>query len=148
MSTISEYIGVALASTIKFAGGPLAGVVMQLSWLETTISSTVGMMFTVLLITYGSNFVEKITSPFFSKSPKKVFKKSTRIAVKVKQKLGLWGVAFLTPFLFTPILGTFIALSFRYPKAQIAQKMLICGLVAGFIQTLAFHFLGGIFNFV
>ena len=146
MSTISEYIGVALASTVKFAGGPLAGVLMQLSWLETTISSTIGMMFTVLVITYGSSLVEKITSRFFSKSPKKIFKKSTRLAVKVKQKLGLWGVAFLTPFLFTPILGTFIALSFRYPKAQIVQKMLICALIAGFLQTLAFHFLGGVFN--
>lgn len=148
MSTISEYIGVALASTIKFAGGPLAGVLMQLSWLETTISSTMGMMFTVLVITYGSGLVNKLTTPFFTKSPKKVFKKSTRLAVKVKQKLGLWGVAFLTPFLFTPILGTFIAISFRYPKAEIVQKMLICGLIAGFLQTIAFHFLGGVFKMV
>ncbi len=145
MSTILEYITVALASTIKFVGGPLAGLAFGMNWLETAVSSAMGMMFTVLIITYSSSFVEKIYNKLFKKKSRKVFSRSTRFAIRVKQKLGLWGVAFLTPFLFTPILGTFLALSFRYPKSEIVQKMLVCGLIAGLLQTIAFQLVKDIF---
>lgn len=164
MNAISEYIAVALASTFKFVGGPVAGIAMGLSWVETTICSTVGMMVTVLLITYGSSVVKRFSSfkwfqvfvAFLRRlaplrwlknlfRPRKLFTRTTRMAVKVKNRLGLWGVAFLTPFLFTPILGTFIALSFRFPKREILHKMLVCGLVAGFLQTVAIHYIKVLF---
>lgn len=147
MGEFLEYMAVALASTIKFVGGPIAGVGLGMNLIETTLSSAMGMMFTVLIITYGSSFLAKLRTVFFKKSkePRKVFNKTTRLAIKVKQKLGLWGVAFLTPFLFTPILGTFIAISFRYPKTQIVQRMLVCAIVAGFIQTVAFHYINKLF---
>lgn len=145
MDTISEYIAVALASTIKFVGGPIAGVALGLSWTETAVSSAIGMMITVAFITFGSSVLGNLSSRFYKNKPKRIFTKTTRLAVKVKKKLGLWGVAFLTPFLFTPILGTFIALSFRYSKWEIIQKMLVCALVAGFLQTLAFHYVKEIF---
>ena len=158
MDPISEYIAVALASAFKFVGGPLAGMAMGLTWLETTVCSTVGMMLTVLLITYGSSLFRRLSAlrgfprvkgwahapKWFFKSPKQ-FSKTTRLAVKVKNRLGLWGVAFLTPFLFTPVLGTFIALSFRFPKHEIVQKMLVCGLLAGFLQTMVIHYLKVLF---
>lgn len=164
MDPVSEYIAVALASTFKFVGGPVAGMAMGLSWLETTVCSTAGMMLTVFLITYGSSLLKRFStfrwfrhiSTFFKGmsrlqwvkrlfGPRKLFSKTTRLAVKVKSSLGLWGVAFLTPFLFTPILGTFIALSFRFPKREILQKMLVCGLVAGFLQTVAVHYIKFLF---
>lgn len=161
MDPISEYIAVALASTFKFVGGPVAGIAMGLSWLETTLCSAAGMMVTVFLITYGSNLLKRFSSfrwlinfirglgsfgwvkRLFK--PRKIFSRTTRLAVTVKSRLGLWGVAFLTPFLFTPILGTFIALSFRFPKREILEKMLVCGLVAGFLQTVAIHYLKVLF---
>lgn len=164
MDPVSEYIAVALASTFKFVGGPVAGMAMGLSWLETTVCSTAGMMLTVFLITYGSNLTKRFSSlGWFQRMvtylrgiaplrriknmlrPPKLFSKTTRLAVKVKNRLGLWGVAFLTPFLFTPILGTFIALSFRFPKREILQKMLVCGLLAGFLQTAAIHYIKVLF---
>lgn len=158
MDPVSEYIAVALASTFKFVGGPVAGIAMGLSWLETTLCSAAGMMFTVFLITYGSNllkrfrwfsrFVHNLRNTAWVKRltrPRKIFSKTTRLAVKVKSRLGLWGVAFLTPFLFTPILGTFIALSFRFPRREILQKMLVCGLLAGFLQTLAVYYIKVLF---
>lgn len=163
MDPVSEYIAVALASTFKFVGGPVAGMAMGLSLLETTLCSAAGMMLTVFLITYGSNLLKRLSSfrwfinfirslsslswvkKIFGKKPRKVFSKTTRLAVTVKSRLGLWGVAFLTPFLFTPILGTFIALSFRFPKREILEKMLVCGLVAGFLQTVAIHYIKVLF---
>lgn len=164
MDPVSEYIAVALASTFKFVGGPVAGIAMGLSWLETTLCSAAGMMLTVFLITYGSNLLKRVSSfAWFQQmigfmrnlgissrvkklfKPRKIFSRTTRLAVRVKSRLGLWGVAFLTPFLFTPILGTFIALSFRFPKREILQKMLVCGLLAGFLQTVAIHYIKVLF---
>ena len=153
MNILSEYFAVALASTIKFAAGPILGVAMGLSWLETTLSSAFGMMATVIVIIYGSDFVNKTIEWSLArlykvfpnmdkgKKPKKLFTRKNRIAVKVKVKLGLWGLAFLTPFLFTPIIGTILAISFKYSKLEILTKMLVCSLVAGFIQTIVFEFL-------
>ena len=164
MDPVSEYIAVALASTFKFVGGPVAGIAMGLSWLETTLCSAAGMMFSGFLLTSCSNLLQRVFSfrgfqpltPFVRGlaissrvkklfKPRKIFSRTTRLAVKVKSRLGLWGVAFLTPFLFTPILGTFIALSFRFPKREILQKMLVCGLLAGFLQTVAIHYLKVLF---
>lgn len=166
MDPVSEYIAVALASTFKFVGGPVAGIAMGLSLVETAVCSAAGMMLTVFLITYGSNLVKRFSTfawfqrmtgffrhlgdsswlkKIFRRRPRKLFSKTTRLAVTVKGRLGLWGVAFLTPFLFTPILGTFIALSFRVPKREILQKMLVCGLLAGFLQTVAIHFIKVLF---
>ncbi|ADQ18566.1 hypothetical protein [Leadbetterella byssophila] len=154
MDPISEYIAVALAATFKFVGGPVAGIALGMSLIETTLCSAAGMMLTVFLITYGNNwlrtskFGERLRAIFGFTSLKKkrrVFTRMNRLAVKVKARLGLWGVALLTPFLFTPVLGTFLALKFRFPKNEILQKMLICGLVAGLIQTLALHYLRIIF---
>ncbi len=143
MTLILEYIGVALASTIKFVGGPILGVARGLSWTETSLSSVAGMMLSVLVVVYGSGAAARVGSWFFKKKGKrKIFSRTTRLAVKVKRSLGLWGVAFLTPFLFTPILGTFIAVSFRFPKREILLKMLICGIIAGYVQTIAFDLAG------
>jgi len=166
MDPVSEYIAVALASSFKFVGGPVAGMAMGLSLLETALCSAAGMMLTVFLITYGSNLLKRLSatrwftkiaaffhrvahSPqirrIFGKRSRKVFSRTTRLAVKIKSSLGLWGVALLTPFLFTPVLGTFLALSFRFPKREILEKMLVCGLLAGFLQTIAIHYLKVLF---
>jgi len=41
---IAKYISVILASTIKFIGGPLAGLALQLSWYETASCTIIGMI--------------------------------------------------------------------------------------------------------
>lgn len=145
MKPILEYIGVALASTIKFMGGPIAGLNLGLTWQETAISSAIGMMFTVVIITYGQSLLNLIPKSFSNPKKKKIFNRQTRFAVKVKNKLGLWGVAILTPFLFTPVLGTFIAIAFKYPKSEIISKMLVCSLIAGVIQSLVFYYVISMF---
>jgi hypothetical protein len=140
MLKISKYLAIAMASTIKFVGGPLAGVGLMLSWWETAIFSTVGLMFTVVLVIYGGDLLEKWILKFRGNKPKKVFSRTTRMGIKVKTKLGLWGIAFLTPLIFTPIVGSFLSLSFRFDKTEILYKMLICGLFWGAVQTLFFMY--------
>lgn len=145
MIRITEYIAVAFASTLKFVGGPIAGLALNLAWWETSLFSAIGMMLTVFLVIYGGGFLKKIVKTFKKNKPSKIFTRSNRTAVKVKTKLGLWGIAFLTPFIFTPILGSYLALSFRFNKVEIIWKMFVCGLVAGTIQTLFFYFFRDLF---
>ena len=109
MLKLSEYLAVAVAATIKFVGGPIAGVAFNLKWWETTLFSAIGMMITVILVIYGGGFLGNLIQKFRSEKPRKIFSKTTRIGVKVKSKLGLWGIALLTPFIFTPIVGSFLA---------------------------------------
>jgi hypothetical protein len=97
-------------------------------------------MFTVFLVVYGGDIITKLIARFRGHKPKKIFSRTTRIAIRVKKKLGLWGIALLTPFIFTPILGSFLALHFRFNKVEILWKMLLCGLFAGAIQTWFFYF--------
>ena len=141
MLKLSEYLAVAVAATIKFVGGPIAGVAFNLKWWETTLFSAIGMMITVILVIYGGGFLGNLIQKFRSEKPRKISSKTTRIGVKVKSKLGLWGIALLTPFIFTPIVGSFLALNFRFKKSEIVWKMLLCALFAGFIQTCFFYFM-------
>ncbi|MBK9511937.1 MAG: hypothetical protein IPO04_22170 [Cytophagaceae bacterium] len=140
MLRLAEYITVAIAATLKFVGGPIAGAALQLKWWETTLSSAIGLMITVFTVIYGGEIIKKIVKSFRKDKPRRIFTKPNRLAIKVKNKLGLWGIAILTPFIFTPLLGSYLALSFRFNKVEIMWKMLISGLFAGLIQTLFFQY--------
>jgi uncharacterized membrane protein len=138
----AKYLSVVAISMLKFAGGPITGLALQLSWVETAICSVVGMMITVTLIVYSSGFIQKIWSKVFPKKEKpKKFTKVNRLAIKTRRKFGLIGIAFLTPLLFTPIGGSAIAMAFRYQKEDILVKMLMSAVVWAIVQTLFFYYL-------
>lgn len=139
-----KYFSVIIATTIKFLGGPVAGVTLGLSWLETAICSTIGMMLTVTLTLLVGKYIVML---LFSKS--KLFSKRTRLAVKIWKGFGIKGIAFLTPLIFTPIGGTFIALSFNVNKFKILIWMLISAVLWGVVQSILLFqipFLRGLFN--
>ncbi len=131
-----KYITIALASTLKFFGGPIAGFAMGLGWFETALCSTAGMMFTIVLVSTLTEQINKLRDRF-RKSPKKKFSRSSRAAVKVWQKFGVAGIAFLTPVLFTPPLGAILIVAFRIPRFTAYSWMLASGLVWGFIVSFA-----------
>lgn len=131
------YFATITASMIKFVAGPLVGLATKLHWVETTICTIIGMMLTVIVLMFFGVFIGKF---FKSNKPKKKFTKTNRLAVKVRSKFGLIGVAGLTPLLFTPIGGTVLALAFRYPKGQILSHMFVSASVWAVVQTLFFYF--------
>ena len=146
MKQIYTYLGIVLASTIKFVGGPLAGLALQANWHIIVICSTIGMMLSVTAVVYFGPYLLKAIAWFSRGKKKKVFTKTSRYAVKVKNKLGLWGIALLTPFLFTPIVGSFIAMSFKFNKLEILWKMALCGILAGYVQVALLYYLKEIFS--
>jgi len=134
MDIILKYLTIALASSLKFFGGPITGYAMGISWVETALCSTAGMMFTILV---GSTLTQQISRlrDRFRKSPKKIFSRTSRTAVKIWQKFGVVGIAFLTPILFTPPLGAILIAAFRIPRTTAYSWMLASGLIWGAIVS-------------
>jgi hypothetical protein len=131
------YFATITASMLKFLGGPLVGLGLKLHWVETAICTTIGMMLTVSLIMFSGELIKRI---FKSNKPRKRFTKTNRLAVKIRRRFGLIGVAALTPLLFTPAGGTILAVAFRYSKSQILINMLISASLWAIVQTLFFYF--------
>jgi hypothetical protein len=125
-----KYLSVALASTLKFFGGPITGVILKLTWLETAFCSALGMMFTVLILTYAGKGVQALVKKR-RKTPAKRFSKTNRLAVRIWKKFGIVGIAFLTPPLFTPLFGPLLAVAFRVPRTSIFLWMWISAVVWG-----------------
>jgi uncharacterized membrane protein len=123
---------------IKFVGGPISGLALGLGFWLTVLGSTIGMMVSVLLLVFAQGFIQPFLNRF-KKKDKPIFSKFSRFAIKTKQKFGLSGIALLTPFAFTPIGGTILALAFKFPKHKIIIAMLVSAFIGGIIQTAFFY---------
>jgi len=136
-----KYLTVIALSTFKFVAGPIAGVGFGFNIVLTSLSTFTGMMISVILFTSFNKQIQSFTKRFLQKKEKKVFTKKSRKFVKIWNKYGLKGVAFLTPLLLTPIGGTLVANSFSSNKREIIQYMAISGLLWSFaLTTLLFYF--------
>lgn len=134
----ARYISVILASMLKFVGGPLTGLALELTWLETAICTTIGMMLSVVAITYAGAVLQALLNRYRPQKPKR-FTKRTRLAVRIWKRFGMAGIAFLTPLLLTPIGGTVLAVSFRVSRGQLLLYMLVSAALWAIVQTLALY---------
>ena len=137
-TTLLKYLSVALASTLKFFGGPITGVILKLTWIETAMCSVAGMMFSVFLLTYVGKGIQALLKKHRKAKPKK-FSRTTRIAVNIWKKFGIIGIAFLTPPLFTPIFGPILAVAFKVPRASIFLWMFVSASVWGLAISYIAH---------
>ncbi|MBC8111254.1 MAG: hypothetical protein H7Y04_09370 [Verrucomicrobia bacterium] len=132
---LGKYLTIILSSAVKFIFGPVEGLALGLTWVETAVFTVCGMMVSVVVFTFFGEFMkEKLTNRFFKQ--KKLFTPKTRRNVKLWQKYGIYGVAFLTPLLLTPIGGTILATSFGEKKLKIFFWMLISGIFWCLVFTL------------
>jgi hypothetical protein len=134
----ARYISVILASMIKFVGGPLSGLALGLTWLETAFCTALGMMLSVVTITYAGAGIQALLNRYRPRKPRR-FTKRTRMAVRIWKRFGMAGIALLTPLLLTPIGGTVLAVSFRVGRGQLFLYMLISALLWAVVQTLALY---------
>ena len=131
---MEKYFTVFSVSAFKFILGPVTGYFLELTLLETIITTVLGMMATVIIIAYaGGTIRAKILQLFFSK--RRIFTPRNRKVVKIWRKYGIWGVAFLTPLLFSPPVGAAIAVSFGEKKFKIFSTMLISAIFWGIFFT-------------
>lgn len=136
-----KYLAVYFASMFKFIFGPTTGIFSGLSVVETSILTICGMMTSVLLCTFGGTLFRDWWFATFRRD-RKLFSPKSRRMVKLWSKYGLRGVAFLTPILFSPIVGTIVAISFGESRIRILQTMFFSAIFWGFLISLGLKFLG------
>jgi uncharacterized membrane protein len=130
---------------VKFVLGPITGAAAGLSFWETFGLTTAGMMTTVLVF----SLVGKEARVWWqarvrnAKTPRRLFTKANRRVVYIWQHFGLAGIAFFTPIILSPIIGTVLAVSFGEPPRRIVPAMLASavfwGLALSWFMHLAEH---------
>jgi len=121
---IITFFGIYLMTLFKFIAGPVLGSVAGYSLLETMLVTVSGMMSSVVVFTFLGEWLKRQWDMRFSRK-RLVFSKKNRRIVRVWQKSGAAGVAFLTPLLLTPIGGTLVMSSFGVHRKIILSYMLI-----------------------
>lgn len=121
---IITFFGIYLMTLFKFIAGPVLGSVAGYSLLETMLVTVSGMMSSVVVFTFLGEWLKRQWDMRFNRK-RLVFSKKNRRIVRVWQKSGAAGVAFLTPLLLTPIGGTLVMTSFGVHRKIILSYMLI-----------------------
>jgi hypothetical protein len=133
---ILKYSTVILASMFKFVIGPTTGIFAGLSIVETALLTTLGMMISVVGFSFGGTVARDWWFNAF-RHDRKLFSPRNRKVVKFWLKYGLKGLAFLTPVVFSPIVGTLLAVSFGESRERIIRFMLLASLFWGFVLSSA-----------
>jgi len=107
----------------KFIAGPVLGYLAGYSLFGIMAVTVSGMMSSVLIFTYLGEWLKRQWDKRIRRR-RVVFSKKNRRIVKVWQKSGAAGVAFLTPLLLTPIGGTLVMTSFGVDRKTIITYML------------------------
>jgi uncharacterized membrane protein len=140
---LSKYLVVIGSSMLKFILGPITGFPLGMTYLETYACTVAGMMATVLLLTYlGLPIRQWVAKHWASRSQRKTFTPRNRRIVRIWTRYGMKGVAFLTPLLFSPPLGTLIAVSFGERPDRIVGYMLASAIFWGALLTGMVRLLG------
>lgn len=132
LSEWMKYIIVYLISMFKFLGGPAFGSAYDLNMLGTAVMSILGMMTSVTIISfYGAKFRAWIQKKY--KFKRKVFTRRNRRIIKIWRGYGEFGVAFFTPILFSPIIGTLLVTTLGGKRKRVMTYMLISAVFWAFI---------------
>jgi hypothetical protein len=134
-AAVAKYISVFLLSSVKFFGGPIAGVTMGLPFWATLGLTIGGMMTSVFLFSIIGAAVHDRYVERQKARNKPMFSKKNRRIVSVWQRFGMSGIAFLTPILFTPIVGTVLATVLGVSRSRIWLHMLWSAVFWGFAVT-------------
>ncbi len=122
---ILKFLEVSALCMFKFFFGPFLGAKYGLPILVTFLASLLGMNASVLLFSFFGLKIKRFIITTFYKKKRKIFTPQNRRIVGIWQKYGLMGIAFLTPPLLTPPVGTLIASGFGEPRQRIVLFMLI-----------------------
>ena len=107
-----NYVTVYFMSMIKFFGGPAVGTVVGMSTLEIIIFTVLGMMTTVFIMTFLGKKLRDLYIKKIRKKNYRKFTKSNRRFVYIWRNYGILGVCFLTPVIFSPVVGSLLVTLF------------------------------------
>ncbi len=142
-SGVGKYLTVYLVSMLKFIGGPTIGAAMGLTFIETVLLTILGMMSTVLIISFFGHSFRRWLNKVFRRD-RKIFTKRNRRFVTYWKKYGLFGVSFLTPVIFSPVVGTLLVHAFGGSPRKILGYMLISAIFWSLTLSKFTHLIPGL----
>lgn len=114
-----------LLSTVKFVlGGVPLALAMGFPFFKTVVTTCVGGFIGVLIFVNVSEYGlhqwhERKKNKKNIPSGKKKFTRTNKIIIKAKSRFGLIGIAFLTPFLLSIPVGSFVAMRYFKNKNKV-----------------------------
>ncbi|MEP0713589.1 hypothetical protein [Algoriphagus sp.] len=120
---ILTLLGIYFLCWFKILSGPILGSAAGFSLWVILLVTISGMMTSVVVFTLVGEKIKRFINANLTAKPKLVFSKKNRRIVHLWRKYGEIGIAFFTPILFTPIVGTLIMVSFGVKKAHIYLHM-------------------------
>jgi hypothetical protein len=131
--TLRGLLTVGALSMFKFFLAPFLGAKEGLHFMTTFVAMVTGMNLSVVVFSlFGQRIKHFIYSTFYRR-PRKVFSPKSRRTVTMWHKYGMWGVAFLTPALLTPPVGTLIACGFGEDRKRIVLFMFVSSVLWGLL---------------
>lgn len=140
LQEILRAIPIYFSCMLKFIFGPAGGYAVGLHPVTTILTTVLGMMTVVVLLTFFGNWIRTTLFGKF-RSPKINLKKAERFE-KIWKRYGLFGVALLTPVVLTPIGGTLLAVSSGSAKEKIIAYMLVSACFWSVVISMAIYFFG------
>ena len=143
MHLFIKYGTVFVGSMFKFIFGPVTGEASGLPAWQTCGLTIAGMMASVLIFSLvGQEARKNWVSRLRRKGTSLTFTTKNRRIVMIWSRFGLGGIAFFTPVIFSPIIGTMLAVSFGVPTRRIVPAMLASALFWGLAFTYIVHVAG------
>ena len=140
------YITFFLLSTIKFLFTPFGGPAAKLSFFETYFSCLAGAIFSAAVFYFASEYFMKsahakkirlrkealekgIELPY-----KKKFTKTNKFIVRLKHRLGIYGISIFAPLFLSVPIGTIITAKF-YGKEKKTFPLIVLGMCLNGLVT-------------
>lgn len=135
---VLTYLTILALAMLKFAAAPIAGATQGIPMVVSMLIAVAGMMLTVTILAYGGPKVRNWLLNTFAKKRKK-FTKRNRQFVRIWRRWGMPGVAFLTPLIFSPIIGTMLAVAVGAKRSRIMLHMFISAVFWSVVQTILWY---------
>jgi len=124
MEVLLKMLTVILWSAVKYIVGISFAIGFEFNPIEILALTVGGGMLGVVVYLYLWTFILRIYHHYFPKKIKPVkFSKSKRRLVTIIKKYEVWGIAFLTPMILTPPIGTILAATIEHNKWRIKLIM-------------------------
>lgn len=120
-SQILEYGGIALVGSVKFVIGVAMALAAQYTVLEVLLTATLGAFLGVWVFTYFGTQIRNWLDKRFKLGKKKTLHERPGL-LKIWNRFGLTGIAFLAPIISPPI-SVGLAVSFREKPVRIIAYM-------------------------
>ncbi len=108
----------------KFIGGPALGAAYGMNLFETILLTVLGMMTTVVVISFFGIKLRLWIMKKYNVNRKKFTKRNRRM-VTIWRTYGVFGVSFFTPVIFSPVIGTLLVTTLGGKRNKVLLYMLI-----------------------